>query len=125
LTEATIIKHVRQACVLRDGYCRVGRILHGVDLHAYNCQGGSEWAHFSRWQRWKTMGQKDPAQRHCTQGSLMLCHLHHTLYDGKYIQFAGHKGARLLLEALTDQHANGPLRLVINGVTYEEEQPAA
>jgi hypothetical protein len=120
VTEATVIRHVRQACVLRDGYCRVGRILHGLNLMEYGCQGASEWAHFGPWQRWKTMGQKDPAQRHCTPGSLMLCHFHHVLYDGKYIQFAGCRGARLLLEALTDQYADGQIAVILNGVSYKE-----
>lgn len=114
MTEATIIHHVRQACVFRDGYCRLAKF-----VGAGACRGPSEWAHFDKWKRWKTMGQ-DPEQRHCTQGSLMLCQRHHLFYDGKFPRLNERKAFTLLIEALSDRYADGPLAFTFNGVRYEE-----
>jgi hypothetical protein len=113
VTEATIIKHVRERCVLRDGYCRLMRLL-GTGF----CAGPSQWAHFGPWQRWRTMGH-DAEFRHCTAGSLMLCQLHHQLYDGKFARWRGSREP-ILIEALSDRSADGPLVFIVNGIRYEE-----
>lgn len=115
MTEATIIKHVRQECVFRDGYCRIGKIMGTYK----DCRGASEWAHFGEWKRWKTMGQ-DPAVRHCTEGSLMACTRHHQLYDNKFVKWSGQSDTPILINALSERHADGPLAVTVNGVLHIE-----
>ena len=72
--EALRIQLVRALCVQRDGYCRCGK-----DCVRF-CVGKSEWAHFGRWKRAHTRNQA-PEDRHCTEGSLMLCEGCHRSYD--------------------------------------------
>lgn len=114
MTDATVIKRVRAACVLRDGYCRLRPL-----LGAYDCAGASEWAHFGPWKRWKTSGH-DAEFRHCTQGSLMLCTRHHLLYDGKFLRFRNQTDQPILIDALSDRYADGRLAFTVRGVRYEE-----
>lgn len=70
--EGKVTKSIRAQCVERDGYCR----LMGVGT----CDGPSEWAHLGEKKRARTRGM-DPEVRHTTVHSMMLCHLHHYLYD--------------------------------------------
>ncbi len=63
-------KSVRELCVDRDGYCRIGK-----DADDYtDCLGPSEWCHS------RTRGQ-EPDKRHFTIGSFMGCRCHHREYD--------------------------------------------
>lgn len=80
--EAAVKKLVRSRCVTRDGYCRIGPQWMGTWM-SY-CDGPSEWAHLRSHRRSKTVNQV-PERRHCTQGSLMLCHAHHLFYDAERI----------------------------------------
>jgi hypothetical protein len=73
--ESVQIKLVRNACVLRDGHCRMGR-----DVPFHVCIGPSEWAHIGEYKRFKTRGQA-PERRHTTAGSMMLCRAAHREYD--------------------------------------------
>lgn len=100
----------REQCVERDGTCRLSgipRLLH--------CDGPSEWAHLGGHRRSLTRGM-DPTERHRRDKSLMLCRLHHALYDGRQ----RHHGERLSIEELTTKGADGPLRYSLAGQVYEE-----
>jgi hypothetical protein len=103
--EKTMITLVRTACVLRDGRCRClstitipDRGLGSVAAFGGLCSGQSEWAHFGRYKRARTRNQQ-PMARHNTQGSLMLCLVHHRAYDA----------GKLKITALTDRGCDGPL----------------
>jgi len=100
---AKIVRQVRAACVERDGHCRLffGDHLHGdtqVGEGLDYCGVRSEWAHLGEKRRFKTRGMP-PEERHTVQDSLMLCDLHHDLYDGRTLN----------ITALSDRGANGPL----------------
>jgi hypothetical protein len=96
-----VVTRVRAACVARDGRCRLAGTLLGN-----SCYGRSEWAHLRGYRRSKTLGQ--PAeQRHCTEGSVMLCAFHHAVYDRH----------ELTIEPLTELGANGTLRVQGGGVS--------
>jgi hypothetical protein len=98
--EKAMIALVRTACVLRDGRCRL--IWPGVDGDCLSfipdCHGQPEWAHFGRYKRARTRNQQ-PMARHNTQGSLILCLVHHRAYDA----------GKLKITALTDRGCDGPL----------------
>src|SRR3990167_5578532 len=88
-TEAAIKQAVRTACVNRDGFCRVAHLRVGdvrqwANPYANPCESPSEWAHLGKQKRARTRGQ-DPAVRHTTAGSLMLCRGHHRQYDAGLI----------------------------------------
>lgn len=104
--EAKVKRAVRAACLERDGYCRVWPSRVHIDLEL---AGPSEWAHMHVARRSKTRGQ-DATERHATATSLMLCRAHHTAYDGK----------TLVIEALTDKGADGPLKFTYGGRSYSE-----
>jgi hypothetical protein len=97
--EAAIIQQVRAACVARDGDCRLGPIW---DYFGSVCGGESEWAHMPTHRRSKTIGQ--PAEdRHCTEGSLMLCTRHHAMLDQHHFD---------IIPIDSALGANGVLRIV-------------
>ena len=67
---------VRERCVTRDGYCRIGK-----DADDYtDCAGPSEWCHYGMFRRARTRGM-EPEDRHTTAGSFMACRAHHRDYD--------------------------------------------
>lgn len=67
---------IRARLVKRDGYCRAWG--QGVG----DCRGRSQWAHFGRKKRARTVNLP-PEERHTTEDGLMLCEGHHDAYDGK------------------------------------------
>lgn len=77
--EAKVKKSVRALCVKRDGFCRLCRPWRET-LGLLGCNGESEWAHLEEQRRFKTRGQS-AERRHSTAGSMMLCTVHHRLYD--------------------------------------------
>ena len=106
--EARIVKLVRAACAVRDGYCRRRRdqvdnrlmfqdAYTAIEIHS--CDGPSEWAHFGGKRRARTRGQA-PEVRHTTAGSLMLCRSAHADYDA----------GRLKITALTRHGCDGRLK---------------
>ena len=97
--EQPVIKSVRGACVKRDGYCRYAANAGTID----DCSGPSEWAHIGPMKRAHTMGMQ-PEERHTTAGTMMLCKRHHDQYDGR-------QKPRLLISALTEDGAEGPMFL--------------
>lgn len=102
---AKVVKSVRQQCMERDGYCRIGNWednpgdFHDDALNSIFCEGRSEWAHLGEKRRFRTRGLL-PERRHTTQGSLMLCTEHHQAYDAR----------QLSITAMTDIGADGPLK---------------
>lgn len=102
--EAAVQKAVRAKCVERDGLCRINGGL-GVAVPL----GQSEHAHMHVARKSKTRNQA-PEIRHSTKTSLMLCAVHHRLYDAK----------ELTIDALTDQGADGPLTFSYRGKSYSE-----
>lgn len=111
--EAAVKAVVREACVERDGYCRLA--LRGAPWRWTTdpaplgpCGGASEWAHIGAFKRFKTRNQA-PTRRHTTAGSLMFCAEHHHAYDAGRLTI--HGGAA---------GADGLLRYARGGVTYEE-----
>lgn len=76
--DAAVATKVRALVEARDGYCRYGKDM--APVHRTPCRGVSQWAHFGPWKRFKTRGVA-PEQRHCVEGSLMLCLAHHAEYD--------------------------------------------
>lgn len=74
--EAAVIAKVREACVERDGQCRLNdwQLVYGP------CEGASQWAHLFDKKRFQTRGMK-PSDRHATKWTAMLCERHHRLYD--------------------------------------------
>ena len=114
-TERRVKKSVRQQCVARDGYCRLGNSIWGLldqrdrfigNGFAFSCSSDnvkrSEWAHFGDKRRARTRGQT-PEARHTTAGTLMLCQAHHEQYDGK-------AKPRLFITALSRKGCDGPLK---------------
>jgi hypothetical protein len=102
--EAEIKRQVREACMLRDGICRItfGHILHKdvqIGLDRACCGYTGEWAHLGEKRRFKTRGMA-PEERHTTAGSLMLCTEHHRMYD---------EYKTLEIRALSDLGADGRL----------------
>ncbi len=105
--EGKVKKSVREQCVERDGWCRVGQYRafdrHGWGGLCFECSSNlSQWAHWGEHTRAKTRGQA-PERRHTTGGSLMLCKAHHDALDGR-------SHPRLKITALTDNGCDGPLR---------------
>lgn len=88
--------HVRAACVIRDGHCRLA-----LDNPVHACQGFSEWCHAPIKRRSKTRGMAAEI-RHTTAESLMLCTKAHNRLDNRF-------GARLTFTALTDRGCDGPI----------------
>lgn len=82
--ERKVKKSVRAQCVARDGFCRLARPWR-EPLGVGGCNGKSEWAHLEEQRRFKTRGQA-PDQRHNTANSMMLCSVHHRLYDARKIR---------------------------------------
>lgn len=103
--EAAVKARVRAAVARRDGYCR---LRHVAGLPA--CGGPSQWAHLGEHRRFRTRG-RPPEQRHCEEGSLMLCDRHHDLYDCN----------RLAIEPASPAlGAAGRLMFRFGGFTWEE-----
>lgn len=75
--ESKVAQAVRALVSLRDGDCRIGPPLWPM---FGECRGSSEWAHLNDCRRFRTRGMA-PAQRHSTEGSLMLCTSHHNRLD--------------------------------------------
>lgn len=88
---------VRAIVADRDGYCRA----EGVQ---WACFGRSEWAHLEGTRRCLTRGMA-PTTRHTTAGSMMLCVVHHGLYDAH----------NLKLEFLSTRGADGPVQWFLPG----------
>lgn len=103
--EAKVKSAVRAQCYERDGYCRLFPLTRMVA-----CKGGWQWAHLGEKKRFKTR-KMAPEVRHTTAGSLILCERHHTMYDGRFV--GGSRPPRLLIEALTERGADGPLRFTL------------
>lgn len=104
--EAKVKKVVREACVARDGYCRLAMI---ATVWAFgSCDGPSEWNHLKK--RSLTRGQA-PEIRHNTATSIMNCKSHHGMIDDGKIRH----------EYKTENGADGPMRFEFDGVVYEEE----
>lgn len=99
-TEAAVIKKVREACVLRDGACRIGKafgVVHGV------CAGPSQWAHLPPMIRSRTRNLP-PEERHSTKWTLMLCLAHHRQVDFR-------RKPWLVITPTTPAGADGPLEV--------------
>ena len=111
--EATIVRTVRAQVAQRDGFCR----LRGTPLDG--CAGRSEWAHFGQDRRARTRGRA-PEARHRTDGTLMLCTIHHRAYDvsRQLSIFAVMEPPRMEYRG-----ADGPLEFRYKGVVYREESP--
>ena len=92
--EAKVIKVVRAADVIRDGYCRRRR-----DDSMHTCLGASEWCHLRPFTRAQTK-RMAPEIRHQTAYTMMLCTETHFDYDHGALQ----------IECLTDRGANGDVR---------------
>ena len=108
--EAKVIATNRAIVAARDGRCR----LDGVPQMGA-CRGPAEWAHLGSSKRFNTRGQ-DPEIRHSTRATAMLCRDgHHYAHD------KGTGRARLSVEALTPDGADGPLRWLRGGVVYDEQ----
>lgn len=113
-----VAKTVREKCVERDGYCRIGNtqrcdqvlfrvgdsfsICANVDPWGGICRGPSQWSHMEARRRSKTRNQA-PEIRHDTKYSFMACRQHHDQYDNR-------DKPRLFVTALTSKGANGPLK---------------
>jgi hypothetical protein len=106
--ETPVIKRVRQQCVRRDGYCRIGK---APVATVGECGGPSEWAHVGAKKRARTRGQV-PELRHDRRHSLMGCQRHHRLYDAGELQ----------IEATTTRGCDGPLRATTQSGTYTEKE---
>lgn len=118
--EDAVAAGVRDECVERDGYCRVGRILAAVTFAAFGseeerasalaavaylgaCDGPSEWMHLLRKSASRGMA---PEIRHATRTSMMGCRSHH---QGP----RGHERHGFEVEYLDEAAgANGDIRLV-------------
>lgn len=109
-TEARVIQVVRAACVERDGESRMAS--RGVFFPGLRSEGPSEWAHLPSHARWRTR-QMAPESRHVTSGSIMLRRSEHDALDGRTLP-------RLVIEALSEAGADGPLRYRWNGHTRED-----
>lgn len=104
--ERPVKDRVRARCVERDHECRAQGRPGDVDGIRHCCAGPSEWAHWRSRTRAKTRGMAAEA-RHATAWSLMLCKLMHDRYDGRSSAY------RLVVEALTDLGADGPLKFTL------------
>lgn len=107
--EQKVLDVVRPKVDDRDGYCRLFGAGEVVYQMAGSCEGPSELAHFGDFQRWKTRGMA-PEGRHSTEGTFKMCHRHHNDYDKH----------RMMIEPLTNQWCDGPLRFSMGGKVYEE-----
>lgn len=107
--EARVVKRVRARCVERDGSCRLSILRQTPTCQLDECDGPSEWAHLEGHRRFETRG-KPPEERHTTAGTAMLCQWHHDAYDAHEFDIV----------PTTDRGADGPLRLVIGGRSFEE-----
>lgn len=102
--EAKLKRIIRDACVLRDGFCRLfsGTYVHGDTQHGPGldyCGAKSTWAHLEDWRRFKTRGM-EPEERHTTMGSCMLCDRHHHMYDVE---------KSITVTFLSERGADGPI----------------
>ena len=104
--EGQVAARVRRECVERDGYCRLAE----VEIVA-DCFGPSQWAHLEDKRRFKTRGM-EPAERHCTEWSLMLCQRHHDDYDQH----------RIDIQAATSRGADGPLGMACRSQDHRESE---
>lgn len=111
-----MVSDVRGECVVRDGYCRIGRV---SEPALGPCSGPSEWAHLGDKRRARTRGQ-EPEERHTTAGSLMACRAHHYAYD-KGIEA---DGTKLHIEERTPKGADGPLAFRRGTTTCYEGESA-
>ena len=76
--ELRVVKRIRDAVRQRDRECRFpaeARV--EWPCHPFL---GAQWAHRPAWRRSRTRN-KPPEERHQTQGSYLLCQLHHTALD--------------------------------------------
>lgn len=78
--EVAVIGEVRQRVLDRDKDCRFPVSARWMMPCNFAPTGEPEWAHRDGWRRARTVGQ-DPAARHTTAGSMMLCKAHHLAYD--------------------------------------------
>lgn len=108
--EARVVDVVRAACVARDGVSRMAS--RGVFFPGLRSEGPSEWAHMPPRTRAKTL-RMPPEARHGTGWTLMLRRSEHDALDGR-------SGSRLVIEALSDLGADGPLRYRFNGTVRED-----
>ncbi len=100
--EKAVIKTVRAACVLRDGYCRAQKFADtswSAPLVVGPCSGPSEWAHLLTRAQTRNMA---PEVRHQTAWSMMLCRQHHHDLDAHKIN----------VECLGDRGADGEVVFV-------------
>jgi hypothetical protein len=107
--EGPVAKSVREKCVDRDSYCRIGSPYACTDdvfdpniYWASGCSGSSEWCHMHSRRRSQTRNQA-PEVRHDTKHSFMACQKHHDQYDGR-------QSPRLFVTTLTAKGADGPLK---------------
>lgn len=104
--EAAVLKAAREACVARDGYCRLLIPKCGDQWVSFRvigvCRGISTLAHLAGARRSGTRGQA-ASQRHDPARMAMLCERHHDLEE--------RRGLRL--EPLTDRGLNGPVHVHI------------
>jgi hypothetical protein len=78
---------VREACVERDGGCRLA----GLPLGP--CSGVLGLAHLGEWKRFNTRGL-EPEERHLVIGAFVSCAGHHRAYDAHEFDLGyGPKGA--------------------------------
>lgn len=103
----------RSACVVRDGRCRVYKIMRSDHINRrwaeFPCEGKSEWAHLGEKRRFKTTGM-EPEERHTTAGSMMACTKHHRMYDGH----------RLEVLPLAEHGADGLMSVMVAGEVFRE-----
>ena len=105
-------QRVREKCVDRDGYCRLGFPISVEKLSVVGmCGGPSEWMHLGAKKRAHTRGMA-PEERHTTSYSMMGCRGHHHAYDQ----------GKLAILGLSAEMADGPLRFERNGRTYDEPE---
>ena len=108
--EATVIATNRAIVAARDGRCRLDGV-HQMGI----CRGPAEWAHLGSAKRFNTRGQ-DPEIRHSTRATAMLCRdEHHYAHDKET------GDARLHVESLTPDGANGPLLWLRGVIAYREK----
>ena len=113
--ESKVVQVVRPIVEDRDGYCRLmwfdDATRRQIAAIFGQCAGPSEWAHLLK--RWQSRGM-DGHARHRRDASIMLCRFHHQ--DDR----AGFDRHAFEIEPMTDRGADGPLRFVKGGQTWEE-----
>lgn len=106
--EAKVVKAVRPVVAARDGHCRLWSYSRAMHLIFGACRGASEWAHWRAHSRAKTRGM-DPEVRHTTDKTMMMCGLHHDLYDD----------GKLIVRALTERTCDGRLGFKMQDNDFE------